>query len=101
MLLPWQKEQWEKLSARRRSGRLPHALLLTGPAGMGKVAFAEARMRSLLCGQVDATGLAFGLCRVFQLFSAGSHPDFRLVSPPEEGKVICFYHVRELNLYLA
>ena len=100
-LLPWQKEQWEKLSARRRSGRLPHALLLTGPSGMGKVAFAEAWMRSLLCEQVEATGLACGLCRGCQLLAAGSHPDYRWVSPPEEGKVIGVDQVRELIQYLA
>src|SRR3569832_645282 len=100
-LLPWQKEQWEKLSARRRSGRLPHALLLTGPAGMGKVAFVEAWLRSLLCEQVEATGLACGLCRGCQLLAAGSHFVFRWVSPPEEGKVIGVDQVRELFQYLA
>lgn len=98
-LLPWQVEQWEKLATRR--ARLPHALLLSGPSGMGKVAFAEAWMRGLLCEQVEAAGLACGACRGCQLLAAGSHPDYRWVSPPEEGKIIGVDQVRELIQYVA
>lgn len=100
-LLPWQEKQWEKLLARRHGGRLPHALLLTGPVGMGKVAFAEHWVRGLLCESPNNQGLACGGCRGCQLLAAGSHPDYRWVAPPEEGKVIGVDQMRELIQYLT
>ena len=53
-LAPWQAEAWAKLTARAESGGLPHALLLVGPEGLGKRAFAEQMAAYLLCQQRDA-----------------------------------------------
>src|SRR3569833_523405 len=85
----------------RRGGRLPHALLLTGPQGMGKQRFAENWMAGLLCEAPDAEGCACGVCRSCQLLAAGNHPDYRQLTPPEEGKVIGVDQVRELIQYVA
>lgn len=100
-LLPWQEKQWERLLASRGNGRLPHALLLTGPAGMGKIKFAQTWMHGLLCESPVTSGLPCGVCRGCQLLAAGSHPDYRWVAPPEDGKVITVDQVRELIGYLA
>ena len=50
-LLPWQTEQWNQLIDRHRQGKLPHALLLSGPPGIGKHQFAEQLAASLLCSE--------------------------------------------------
>jgi DNA polymerase-3 subunit delta' len=73
----WQDSVWERLFARR--DRLPHALLLRGKQGIGKVAFAEALVQGLLC---EATrGQPCGSCPSCAWFDQGTHPDFRRVEP--------------------
>ncbi|MEO8746363.1 MAG: DNA polymerase III subunit delta' [Rhodanobacter sp.] len=71
---PWQVEDWSRLQARRDRDELPHALLLCGPAGLGKRAFAQAFVHGLLCTQ-PAAGYACGRCRSCLLLAAGTHPD--------------------------
>jgi DNA polymerase-3 subunit delta' len=73
----WHAQDWQRLLARRAQDRLPHALLLSGAAGLGKRAFAAAFVATLLCerrGEHDE-GLACGQCRACALLEAGSHPD--------------------------
>lgn len=73
---PWQEHAWKHLLARRAQGRLAHALLLAGPAGLGKRAFAERLGAMLLC---EAAGdQACGRCRSCHLFAA------RVQREPEE-----------------
>ena len=48
-LAPWHAQDWQRLLARRAQDRLPHALLLSGAAGLGKRAFADAFVATLLC----------------------------------------------------
>lgn len=100
-LLPWHDDRWRRLMARRRAGSLPHALLLSGPDGMGKNRFADLLAQGLLCERPDERDLPCGECRGCQLLAAGSHPDQRRVAPLEEGKVIGVDQIRELGHYLA
>jgi len=72
-LAPWQLEAWEKLTARAQSGGLPHALLLVGPEGIGKRAFAEHLAAFLLCQQRDAAPC--GRCRSCELFALRAQRD--------------------------
>jgi DNA polymerase-3 subunit delta' len=74
-LAPWHLETWSKLAERRTRERLPHALLLCGPAGLGKRAFADAFAAALLCQNLRVDGAACGECRACRLVQAGSHPD--------------------------
>ena len=74
-LAPWNEEAWRSLHERCRRDALPHALLLSGPAGLGKREFADAFARALLCSAPGADGHACGVCRACKLFDAGSHPD--------------------------
>lgn len=92
---PWHERNWRLLRQALSADRLPHALLLVGPRGIGKRAFAEAFAQSLLCGEPDAQGLACGQCRTCRFFAAGTHPDFRCLEPEEEGKPIKVDSVRE------
>jgi len=84
--LPWHEDLWRQLQQRRSAGRLPHALLLTGPVGLGKGAFARRLVQGLLCESPDAEGNACGRCRACHLFQAGSHPDYTIICPEEEYK---------------
>ncbi|WNL47983.1 DNA polymerase III subunit delta' [Dyella sp. BiH032] len=72
--MPWHAEHWERLQARRRRDAMPHALLLCGPAGLGKRDFLRRFVRGLLCEQ-SVEGEACGRCRSCLLLDAGTHPD--------------------------
>lgn len=77
--LPWHQASLRDLLARR--GRMPHALLLTGREGFGKVEFARSLAQSMLCEQPVEGGLACGTCPACGWFAEGNHPDFREVLP--------------------
>lgn len=84
--LPWQEAQWQRLQQSRQQGRLPHALLFSGPRGVGKQRFALAFAQSMLCPDGDDSGRPCGVCRHCHLLHSGSHPDFQWVAPEEESK---------------
>ncbi len=84
--LPWQQEQWDRLQQARRQGRLPHALLFSGPRGVGKQRFALAFVQSVLCRDSDTEGRPCGVCRHCHLLHSGSHPDLQWVGPDAESK---------------
>lgn len=73
------QSSWGRLQDWR--SRLPHALLLTGPRGLGKGELAQAFAASLLCEQVQPDGRACGACLACRWFEQGNHPDFRLLQP--------------------
>lgn len=79
MLYPWQREIWDGLQAKLE--RLPHAVLLHGPEGIGKLALAEHLVQGLLCEAADRSQAPCGRCEGCRWFLAGSHPDFRRVEP--------------------
>ena len=99
--LPWHQELWQSLQQRRAAGRLPHALLLMGPAGLGKGLFARRLARVLLCEAPNAEGDACGQCRSCRLFLAGSHPDYSVVQPVEDSRIIKVDQVRDLCTFLG
>jgi DNA polymerase-3 subunit delta' len=59
---------------------MPHALLLHGPAGIGKAQFAQALAAGALC-ENPRNGLACETCPSCHWFSQGNHPDFREIVP--------------------
>lgn len=97
----WLKPQWDALWTAHRQQRLPHALMLSGPAGIGKEALASAFAQSLLCAEPGPTGSACGRCAACRLFQAGTHPDAVFVQPEEAGKSIKVEQVRELSAALT
>lgn len=99
--LPWHEQPWRQLQRRLAAGCLPHALLLTGRAGLGKLVFARRLARALLCEKRVAEGDACGRCRGCRLFQAGSHPDFDAVRPAEDGRAIKIDQVRDLRDFLG
>lgn len=79
MIYPWQNSIWERLQA--QGERLHHALLIHGPAGVGKLALAEEFAQLLLCESVAGTPRPCGTCDGCRWFLAGSHPDMRRLEP--------------------
>lgn len=76
-LHPWNVALWKSLEMPRRL--LPRSLLLTGPWGVGKSAFAQHLAQALLCRHPAADGQACGSCQSCHLYAGDNHPDFRLV----------------------
>ena len=77
-ILPWHQAALTELLSRR--DKLPHALLVYGKQGIGKVEFARAMAQSLLCEAPDH-GIACGKCPACGWFREGNHPDFRELLP--------------------
>jgi len=94
MIYPWQQQQFQTLQNAVAEGRLPHALLLSGKKGLGKLEFAKSFAHLLLC-QEPQGHKPCGKCHSCQLFKAGTHPDLNLIAP-EEGTVIKVDQVREM-----
>lgn len=82
---PWHREALGRLLARRP--RMPHALLVSGRTGIGKVDFARELARSLLC-ESPIDRFACGECPSCHWFSQSNHPDYREIVPEasEEGE---------------
>ena len=76
--LPWHREALERLLVDRT--RIPHALLVHGPSGIGKALFAHALAASVLCEKPKG-GLACRDCPSCHWFSQGNHPDYREIVP--------------------
>lgn len=98
-LFPWLAEPWAKLQGAIATDRVPQALLIHGPAGLGKTQLVEAFAARLLCRQPGE--FACGGCGSCRLLVAGSHPDFRRLHPAEPGKAIPVDAIRELIADLA
>jgi DNA polymerase-3 subunit delta' len=70
---PWLEALAAEFAERLRGGRMAHAVLLSGPAGLGKVELARGFMAGLLC--LEETYPACGACRSCQLLRTGAHPE--------------------------
>ena len=76
---PWNEAVLESLKKARQ--RLPHALLIHGPRGVGKLALAEHFAQLLLCEHADPQARPCGRCDACRWYLAGNHPDFRRIEP--------------------
>lgn len=93
-MLSWQRAIWSGLAD---AGRLPHALLLCGPPGIGKRQFADRLSIRLVCEHETACGA----CRACRLAAGGNHPDI-LILRREDGKTeITVDEARALNEFLV
>ena len=74
---PWLADAWTQLAARRAAARFPHAVLVAGPAGLGKREFVATLVASLLCTAPGAEGRPCGGCRGCAWVAAGAAGGFR------------------------
>jgi len=92
--LPWHGAQWRRIAAMEEGGRLPHALLLRGPEGVGKARFAWRLAQRLLCE--SDTERPCRSCRGCRLLRAGSHPDLNVLEPEADRHTIAVDNVRRV-----
>jgi len=67
-----------------REDRVPHALLFTGPEGVGKRKMAEAFAMAMLC--FEKKGVPCGHCEACRAMQRGAHPEFHVIEPEQRGK---------------
>jgi len=87
MVFPWQQSAFEKLHLAWKQNRLPHALLLAGPIGMGKREFSKQLISMVLCENPNENGEACGHCKSCHLLQNNNHPDFVSVEAVESGQI--------------
>jgi len=69
-------------------GRLPHAILIGGPAGIGKTTLALDLAAGLLCDDPDPAARPCRGCRGCRLVDRGIHPDLHRLAPTGPGDQI-------------
>ena len=101
-IYPWQYEQMQSLWSMCKQKRLPHALLFSGPEGIGLKQFTLSFAMKILCQSKDnQSKVACGKCKSCELFEARSHPELKVILPKEKGKLIRVDQVRELIDYVS
>jgi DNA polymerase-3 subunit delta' len=96
---PWIAPATAALAAARRSGRLPHALLIHEAPGAGGDWLAHWAARLALCQRADQAPC--GECRACRRALAWQHPDLIRVSPLEDSRQIRIEQLRDLAAELA
>lgn len=76
-----QEEIWQRLTEMVREERLPHAIMLCGPQGCGKMALALAFASYLLCQNRDGHNEACGECKQCKMLEKWGHPDLLFSYP--------------------
>lgn len=110
--LPWQHAVWSRLTESIQQDRLPHALMFSGQAGLGKLLVAKRFAHLLLCDQREAllnTQLSAttepvkpcGECKGCRLTSAGNHIDLLHVGLEDGATQIKIDQIRALAEFMV
>jgi DNA polymerase-3 subunit delta' len=99
--LPWQTTLWQRFFSLQTQKTLPHALLISGNAGLGKRIFAKQIAHSLICENSCAQSPFCEECSSCQLFSSGNHPDYYLLTTDANNRNIKIDMIRDLQNNLA
>jgi DNA polymerase III delta' subunit len=78
-----------------------HAVLLTGPASVGKTTLALDIAATLVCSAPEADARPCGSCRGCRLLASGNHPDVHRLRPEGPGGQVRIEQVRALASELA
>jgi DNA polymerase-3 subunit delta' len=75
LIYPWLQDSWKQLTMIPKV-KFPHALIITGSQGIGKIEFCHLIIQSLLCSNVSQEGSPCGQCSACAQFLAQSHADY-------------------------
>lgn len=84
--IPWHEEAKTRLRQMILSDRLPHALLISGPEGIGKMMLARAAVQFIHCENRTADGDSCGKCPACLQHATQNHIDTHYVFPLVKGK---------------
>ena len=99
----WHQHCWDYFVQARTSEHVPHAILLTGENGIGKLALANKMAKSLLCMQPNTETALFEACDTCQsckTYDSGANPDYTSVSLLQDKQQIGVDQIRELSEFL-
>jgi len=86
-----------RLVSSLNAGRLRHAYLITGPAGVGKTTFARAFAQAANC--LSDSGRPCGHCRACTLIAKDAHADVSILQA--EGSSLKIEQVRDMQVLLS
>jgi DNA polymerase-3 subunit delta' len=98
-LCPWLRPAFDQIAEAQRSGRLGHAWLITGPAGIGKLNLALAAANHLLGATTPPTQLAAAEALTAlgsRHTAADHHPDLHWLYPEEDKHSISVEQIRSV-----
>jgi DNA polymerase III subunit delta' len=99
MIYPWQAALWQRLTDAFTRGKLPHALLFSGIADIGKTAFVATFVRFILCSKRKEMGLFCDTqekCHACHLVETNVHPNLHSISPTTAGHAIKIDQIRDM-----
>jgi DNA polymerase III delta prime subunit len=85
----------EGLDPLLQEGRLPHAILVSGPPGVGKRSLIRRLARGILCSTLSCSG-GCGSCGACRRVDLAEHPDLHLLERPAGKTKIPVQDVRDL-----
>src|SRR5690606_16323277 len=93
---PWLDGAWANFRTAVSEGRLSHAILVAGEAGLSKRVLVARMVARLLCQSPTSDNDACGHCHGCNWLHAGTHPDSFRIAPEEDSEVIKVDQIREL-----
>ena len=101
MLESWHQPVWQQLAERLDADRVPHGILLTGSASVGKGDVARNFASALLCSNRQPGGVPCGECASCRYTSARSHPDLHEIGLEEDARWMKIDQIRKLSRQAA
>jgi DNA polymerase-3 subunit delta' len=97
---PWHKSSWDKFVTAKLKNHLPHALLISGTDGTGKLDFAKRIATALLCTS-PVNHEACHNCKSCKTYQAGANPDFMGIELLEGKQQIAVDQIRQLSDFIT
>ena len=97
---PWHNSSWDKFVMAKTQNHLPHALLISGMNGTGKLDFAKKVATSLLCTS-PINNEACQNCKSCKTYHARANPDFMEIELLEGKQQISVDQIRKLSDFIS
>lgn len=97
---PWHKQTWDKFTHARSHDHLPHALLISGAEGIGKLEFAKKLVKSLLCFR-PVNNQYCDQCNGCKTYDSVSNPDYLELQVAEDKKQISVDQIRGMSKFIT